>query len=622
MPSKKSEDDTTNENSTERNPLPPYTNGNTSISSNDNDGDIEISSSEEYEEEIKDNNRFDGRVFEKKISASKINADKSQNLSGTFTAVTSLDSDESSLKRSFTQSNYNNNNNNGEPPSDDDDQYFATADDDDEHMYTARAPTKVPQTEHDLIHKSPRSPPQRKDSTLSGTIRLTSDTKRQLMHLLVTGQTRLAADTTNTEISDALKRRLRDFRFAQKKRVDKYGQQLPWGIIGLYDHLTGIRTDVEWAEDAAWRRENEEPYLSWTDFEEAKDTGLNRPFFTYGVMLVCTVCLVVSIGLNGWTVEPLVVNPMIGPSAQTLIAVGAKQTSLIVEDNEWYRLFTPMLLHAGVIHYFVNMLALWFIGYAVEQSHGFIASAILFMIPAVGGTIISALFLPEYISVGASGGIFGLIGACLADIFSNWNLLFSKEVDNSDEGTRFRHIKVLLWLFLDILLNILIGLTPFVDNFTHLGGMVYGFLCGLSTMERLSKAFFGVEYNWMSKFQVVVVKFFGIILSLILIIVSLVILANGDGTQSCHYCRFVSCVPFPFWAPYDQKWWYCDDCDLVTADARQNKDTNYYAALNLTCPDGVIESIDLTGEKISDRDWLRKQLPNYCRESCDELYSH
>lgn len=50
------------------------------------------------------------------------------------------------------------------------------------------------------------------------------------------------------------------------------------------------------------------------------------------------------------------------------------------------------------------MLALWFIGYAVEQSHGFFAAALLFILPAVGGTLLSAIFLPEYISVGASGG--------------------------------------------------------------------------------------------------------------------------------------------------------------------------------------------------------------------------
>ena len=61
-------------------------------------------------------------------------------------------------------------------------------------------------------------------------------------------------------------------------------------------------------------------------------------------------------------------------------------------------------LHAGIIHYVVNLLALWFIGSAVEQSHGFFAAALLFTLPAVGGTLLSALFLPEYISVGASGG--------------------------------------------------------------------------------------------------------------------------------------------------------------------------------------------------------------------------
>jgi len=83
-------------------------------------------------------------------------------------------------------------------------------------------------------------------------------------------------------------------------------------------------------------------------------------------MLVCTVCLLVSIGMNNdWTLEPLNVNPMFGPSAQTLIAVGSKQTYLIVDKNEWFRLFTPMLLHAGIIHYFINILALWLIRYAV-----------------------------------------------------------------------------------------------------------------------------------------------------------------------------------------------------------------------------------------------------------------
>ena len=357
-------------------------------------------------------------------------------------------------------------------------------------------------------------------------------------------------------ISPALKRRLRDFDFAQKKRRETYGERQPWGIIGLYDHLSGIRTDIEWAEDAAWRRANHVPYLSWADFEAAKATGFNQPFFTYIVMAVCTACLIWSIQANGWKVESISLNPMIGPSAQTLIYVGAKQTSLIVNDNQWWRLVTPIFLHAGVIHFVLNMLALWFIGYAVEMNHGFMAVMVLFIVPAVGGTLLSALFLPEYISVGASGGIFGLIGGCIADIMSNWNLLFSKEVNTLNDGKRFRHAKVLVWLIIDILLNVLIGLTPFVDNFTHLGGMVYGILCGLSKLERLSKAFFGVQKGFCSKLQNSLIRLLGIITSLVCIIITLIVLINSDGNRTpCKGCRYVSCVPFPFWVEYENKWY-------------------------------------------------------------------
>ena len=154
------------------------------------------------------------------------------------------------------------------------------------------------------------------------------------------------------------------------------------------------------------------------------------------------------------------------------------------------------------------------------------------------------------------GGIFGLIGACVADIVTNWNLLFSKVVNDDDTGVRFRHLKVLLWLLLDIILNILIGLTPLIDNFTHMGGMLYGFLCGISTMERLSKAFFGVRSNCRSRMQGACVRFTGIIVSVLLVIVTTIILfQSNENYLNCRGCRYVSCVPFPFWADKDEKWW-------------------------------------------------------------------
>lgn len=78
-------------------------------------------------------------------------------------------------------------------------------------------------------------------------------------------QLRLLAGKLNADwrgqdfMAPALARRIRDFQFAQEKRRKKYGDERPWGILGLYDHLAAIRVDVEWAEDAAWRRANGEP---------------------------------------------------------------------------------------------------------------------------------------------------------------------------------------------------------------------------------------------------------------------------------------------------------------------------------------------------------------------------
>jgi hypothetical protein len=78
-------------------------------------------------------------------------------------------------------------------------------------------------------------------------------------------QLKLLAGQLSTDWKDkdfmapALARRIRDFQFAQEKRRRKYGDERPWGILGVYEHLSSIRFDVEWAEDSDWRRANGEP---------------------------------------------------------------------------------------------------------------------------------------------------------------------------------------------------------------------------------------------------------------------------------------------------------------------------------------------------------------------------
>ena len=78
---------------------------------------------------------------------------------------------------------------------------------------------------------------------------------------------------------------------------------------------------MEWVEDVTCRCAHREPYLSWNNFQKTRDTGWNQPFFSYALLFACTSVLLASYGLNGWRVEPSKINPMIGPSAQTLITM-------------------------------------------------------------------------------------------------------------------------------------------------------------------------------------------------------------------------------------------------------------------------------------------------------------
>jgi hypothetical protein len=161
-------------------------------------------------------------------------------------------------------------------------------------------------------------------------------------------------------------------------------------------------------------------------------------------------------------------------------------------------------------------------------------------------------------------------------------------------------------------------ITPFIDNFSHLGGMFYGACCAFSTIEPLSVGFLGVHMSTFDKIRAVTIKFCGLIISLFLIIVSTVWLATSDSGESpCSGCRYISCVPFPFFT--EDKWWYCDDCDFVTAQLYRN-DTLYHK-IELTCPDDTVETIDISDDMLTEEVTVAKQLPTYCREYCADRFS-
>ncbi len=80
--------------------------------------------------------------------------------------------------------------------------------------------------------------------------------------------------------------------------------------------------------------------------------------------------------------------------------------------NEYYRLVTSMFLHASLWHIGFNMLVLWMLGPQLEQVLGHVRFTVLYLVAGIGGSVASFWFSsPDIVGIGASGAIFGLMGA-------------------------------------------------------------------------------------------------------------------------------------------------------------------------------------------------------------------
>ncbi len=84
-----------------------------------------------------------------------------------------------------------------------------------------------------------------------------------------------------------------------------------------------------------------------------------------------------------------------------------------VKNGDWWRLITAAFLHVGIFHILVNMYALWWLGQAVEGAIGSVRYLLLYIASGLAGSAGALLLSPDKLTVGASGAIFGMLGAGL-----------------------------------------------------------------------------------------------------------------------------------------------------------------------------------------------------------------
>jgi rhomboid protease GluP len=161
----------------------------------------------------------------------------------------------------------------------------------------------------------------------------------------------------------------------------------------------------------------------------------NKPYVVYIIMGITILVYLLQMGAN-WIV------------GYDLVAIYGMKINEYIYQGEYWRLITPVFLHGSLTHIGFNMYALYALGPQMERFYGSWQFLLLYLVSGFGG-VVASFALTEAPSVGASTAIFGLLGAY--GIFSYMN----------------QKVQIAA-------INLLIGMTPGIDNWGHMGGLVAG----------------------------------------------------------------------------------------------------------------------------------------------------
>ncbi|HET9840204.1 MAG TPA: rhomboid family intramembrane serine protease [Candidatus Angelobacter sp.] len=146
-------------------------------------------------------------------------------------------------------------------------------------------------------------------------------------------------------------------------------------------------------------------------------------------------------------------------------------------SGQYWRLFTPAFLHGGIFHIAVNMWCLWSLGRLSERLFGKWQTLAIYLVTGVGGALLSIASNPNHAELGASGAVFGIVGAVMAGVkFGDLNISFGEKRAIFSSAVSFAVLNFILGFSALGSSGILGGR---VDNMCHLGGFVTGLLVGL-----------------------------------------------------------------------------------------------------------------------------------------------
>ncbi|KAF0972278.1 hypothetical protein FDP41_009181 [Naegleria fowleri] len=187
--------------------------------------------------------------------------------------------------------------------------------------------------------------------------------------------------------------------------------------------------------------------------------------FCFWISIVQLIYFIVELSVGGFDPQ----NPSIGPSSLTLLKLGAKSSYYIKEKYELWRLVVPLIMHAGILHIFMNLFIQIMVCMGYEKNWRWYRVIPIYFISGIAGNLLSCVAMPASISVGASGAIMGLIGAKVSNIIVRWTRIPTQQKVMQCINVGIIIFITLLWSFSD-----------YIDWAGHIGGLVTGFILGFA----------------------------------------------------------------------------------------------------------------------------------------------
>lgn len=240
-------------------------------------------------------------------------------------------------------------------------------------------------------------------------------------------------------------------------------------------------------------------------------------------------------------IAPTNINPMFGPYPDALSYWGGKNAYYILYENEWWRLFSPIMLHAGVLHLLCNVAVQLDSGAFWEREWGSVTWLIIYLVSAAGGSCLSVIVIPNTVGVGSSGSVCGLFGAKLAEGIIRCRESRKSEQDKLSHDILCEQFGTTLC---SVVLVLLFSFVPYVDWAAHVGGLLAGFTVGLMVFSFRVKALKWKCFWFMFGFTI---TFFGFAVSIVKMMDEV-----KDGVAEvrfCFVCILLLCV-FMFDQPY------------------------------------------------------------------------